>query len=256
MHCNWKIWICILFTPGFISCDEIIHPDDDKSPLLLVTDIFDYDSNLISHFEYNDSNQLIWMTRLYDPANGSQCTMNFFYSNGLLSRICGCTNNYCYSYNEKGQINKIGVYTDGVCSCQLNLIYDSKGHLVSYGDGQIVRFEYDSRGNLYKTTYHLTDPDDGSSHIQVCDLEFDSMKRPSFGLDYLIGIDLMQGLTNHDWEQSLSSNNILSESCSGTYYTYEYNEYGYPSIISVWWAEYSHPIVMRLRYKQVSIEQN
>ncbi len=92
----------------------------------------------------------------------------------------------------------------------------------------------------------------GQETIQECEFTYDTKKTANFGLDYLIGIELLpwRGTTS-DWEQSLSKNNLLYESCSGNEYTIEYNERGYPTSITTKWKdiETETPMTIRIEYK-------
>ena len=106
--------------------------------------------------------------------------------------------------------------------------------------------------NVIKTTNHLTDPWNGQESIQECEFVYGTKRKVNFGLDYLIGIELLpwRGTTSN-WEQSLSKNNLLSESCSGNEYTIEYDQNNNPKSITIKWKdiETETPMTIRIEYK-------
>ena len=77
------------------------------------------------------------------------------------------------------------------------------------------------------------------------------MKKPNFGLDYLIGINLLpwRGTTSN-WEQSLSKNNMTFENCANTEYTNEYDRNNNLIAITTKWVgiETETPMTIRIEY--------
>jgi len=101
----------------------------------------------------------------------------------------------------------------------------------------------------------LTDPFNGQTSIQECEFVYDNKKKVNFGLDYLIGIELLPWRgTNSYWEQSISKNNLIYESCSGNKYTIEYNQNDNPITITTEWEgiETETPMTIRIEYKNAN----
>jgi hypothetical protein len=228
------IILCVLVI-SILSCekDNSGGPSElDKTSLVI--NVYDYHNDLVAHYQYNENDQLI-KREFTDPVSNVSSDLIFHYENDLVNKIEYVDHDFpqfsherYYYYNDKNQINKIETQKNGQIFGAFYLNYSSQGLMQSInteGNEPSTFYEYDIDGNVIKTTIHLKDPWNGQETIQECEFTYDTKETVNFGLDYLIGIELLpwRGTTS-DWEQSLSKNNLLYESCSGNEYTIEYNE--------------------------------
>ena len=125
-------------------------------------------------------------------------------------------------------------------------------YLLLVGFEPFVFFEYDTKNNVNKSTYHLIEPETKEEFVQIRERIFDTFKRPSMGLDYLLGVDPLPWRYYMDvWELTLSQNNIVADLHSGNTFTYEYNNDGYPVSVTVKWKdiETEKPLTMKKVYQ-------
>jgi len=245
----------------FMSCEKDEFDSIIENNKLLITGVYDFNNNLVAHYVYNDNDQLI-KREFTDPINNVASDLIFHYENNLVSKIeyvdhdfPGFSHEKHYYYNDNNKIDKIETHQRGQILGTFHLNYSNRGLVESFnttGNEPRTFYAYNTKENVIKTTNYLTDPRSGQETEQVCEFIYDSKKLANFGLDYLIGIELLpwRGTTSN-WEQSLSKNNLLIESCSGNEYTIEYNEYDYPITITTKWKdiESETPMTVRLEYK-------
>jgi len=200
-----------------------------------------------------------------DPVNNVSSDLIFHYENGLVSIIEYVDHDFLqfshkkyYYYNNSGKINKIETRKGGQIISSLLINYSNQGLVESFntpGNTPTTFFQYDYKGNVIKTINHLTDPFNGQTSIQECEFIYDNKKKVNFGLDYLIGIELLpwRGTTSN-WEQSISKNNLISESCSGYKYIIEYDQNDNPITITTEWEgiETKTPMTIRIEYKNAN----
>jgi len=242
------------------SCEEEEY--FNTSSAFLVVNVYDYDGNLVAHYDYDENNRLV--RRLFtDPVNNVSSELVFSYSNNLVSKIEFFDNDNLqssyekkYFYNSKNKIDKIETHQRDQLLSTFHVNYNSSGLVESFNTNDnepSVLYEYDSHENIVKRTYYLRDPRTGEQSIQECAFEFDSFNKVSFGLDYLIGIELLpwRGTTSN-WVQSLSKNNITMESCSGHEYFLEYDNNNNPTSITTTWKdiETEKPMIIRIEYME------
>lgn len=250
------------FTIGMLSCKK----DNPNEPLEvgktpLVVNVYDYNNDLVAHYEYNENGQLI-KREFTDPVVNVSSDLIFHYENDLVSIIEHVDHNFPqsshekhYFYKDNGKIGKIETHQRGQIISTFHLNYSAQGLVESFntaGNEPRTFYEYDLGGNVIQTTNYFFDPFNGQEIIQECVFVYDTKKKVNFGLDYLIGIELLpwRGTTSV-WEQSLSKNNLLSESCSGNEYTIEYNQNDCPKSITTKWKdiETETPMTIRIEYK-------
>ncbi len=249
------------FAIGILSCEKN-GPNEplevEKTPLVI--NVYDYSNDLVAHYEYNEKDQLI-KREFTDPVNNVSSDLIFHYEGDQVSIIEYVDHNFPqfshekhYFYKENSKLDKIEAHQDGQIISIFYLNYSNQGLVESFktGNEPMTFYEYDLSGNVIKTTNHLTDPWDGQESIQECEFVYDTKKKVNFGLNYLIGIELLpwRGTTSN-WEQSLSKNNLISEGCSGNKYTIEYDQNDYPKSITTKWKdiETETPMTIRIEYK-------
>lgn len=254
-----KLIFLFVFTLSLMSCEK----DDsngiteiDKTPLVI--NIYDYNNDLVAHYKYNEKDQLI-IREFTDPVNNVSSDLIFHYENDLVNRIEHVDHDFpLYSYEKHYYYNdndKIETHKGGQIISTFHVNYSNHGLVESFnttGNEPTTFYEYDLSENVIKTINHLTDPWNGQESIQECEFVYDVKRKVNFGLDYLIGIELLpwRGTTSN-WEQSLSKNNIISESCSGNEYTIEYDQNDNPKSITTKWKdiETETPMTIRIEYK-------
>ncbi len=255
------IFMCVS-TVGILSCkkDNSDEPSEvGKTPLVI--NVYDYNNDLVAHYEYNENEQLI-KREFTDPVNNLSSDLIFHYESDLVDIIEYVDHDFSqysyekhFFYNDNNKIDKIETHQGGQILSNFHLNYSNQGLLESFnttGKEPTTFYEYDLNKNVIKTTNHLTDPWNGQESIQECEFVYDTKKKVNFGLDYLIGIELLpwRGTTSN-WEQSLSKNNLISESCSGNEYTIEYYQNDCPKSITTKWKniETETPMTIRIEYK-------
>ena len=250
--------VLILF---FSSCEEedvvVVVENYNTSSAFLVVNAYDH-NGYITHYDYDKYNRLIKRSHI-DPANYNVNEELFFsYSNNLVSKIYRPETAYIFSkerrfyYNSENKIDKIEIYRSEQLDITYHVNYNSSGLVESYTTTYdtykepLVIFEYDSNVNIVKTTQD--DPVYGYDHVY----KFDSLNKPSFGLDYLIGINLLPFQFPSSWVQSISKNNITKVSISGSSYPIEcfleYDSHNNPTSITSKWEESS--VTIRIEYME------
>lgn len=221
-----------------VSCDKDNPNPLDEKGKALVDNIY-YNNNLIAHFEYNKNNQLIKGEYFSPFIIRSRQDILFHYKNSLVNKIefvdYNLNTTYVDSlfYNDNDEVEKIETYENNQLIEIYKLSYLDIGLVESVikrsGDKNI--FEYDSNGNVIKTTKYFNLEEHET--IVECRFEYDSGKKPDFGLNSLITVDLLPWRGNtSNWEQGLSNNNIIKEYCHEIEYIIEYNEDDYPISIT------------------------
>jgi YD repeat-containing protein len=256
-----ELFLIFIFTLTIFSCDkDAMNESSGISNTPLVINVYDFNYDLVAHYEYNENEQLI-KREFTDPTTGLSSDLIFHYKNNLVQIIEYVDHDFQFShetyyyYNRANKIIKIETHKEGQIIGTFHLNYSSQGQVVSFnttGKEPTTFYEYNSNGNIIKTTNHLTDPWNGQESTQGCEFVYDTKKKVYFGLDYLIGIDLLPWRGNtSNWEQSLSKNNIISESCSGHEYMIEYDTNDNPVSITTTWKdiETETPMTIRIEYK-------
>lgn len=210
----------------------------------LVSEVHDYNDRLIAKYFYNDKKQLV-KREFTNPATMVSSDLFFEYEDNLVTEVKYVDYDFpqfshykYYYYLPNGRINRIDVGT--IEGTEINTVWTLN---FSQGIDQIAlslrstnpsTFYKVSSSNIVQTTHLLKDLRTGEEYQQNKYFKFDDKKRPNFGLDYLIGTDLLpfRGTTSH-WEKTLSKNNLIEEVTNGTKYILEYNTEGYPISIEV-----------------------
>ena len=253
--------LILLIFVFLVSCEKNDSDTIQESKKPLVVNIYDYNNDLVAHYEYNENDQLI-KREFTDPVNNVSSDLIFHYDNDLVDIIEYVDHDFPqfshekhYYHNNKNKIDKIETHQRGQILSTFHLNYSSQGLVESFNTTRNepkTFYDYDTKGNVIKTTNYLTDPWSGQETEQVCEFTYDSKKTANFGLDYLIGIELIpwRGTTSN-WEQSLSKNNLLNETCSGHEYTIEYKDDDYPISITTNWKdiETETPMTIRIEYR-------
>lgn len=252
------------FAISMVSCekgDPLIPPETNNTGV--VTNVYNYDGDLLAHYEYNDNDQLI--KRSYtDPVNNRSSDMIFHYENNLVSIVSFVDHDSPqfsyekhYFYNDDGKVDKFENHQGGQLLSTAHINYSDQGLVESFntpGNEPTTFFTYDSSGNVVKTTNHLRDYY-GQESIQEIEFEYDTKKKASSGLEYLVGVEFLPHRGNTSiWEQSLSQNNLLSEKHEGTEstgYIIEYDQDNYPKTITMKWKdiETETPMTIRIEYE-------
>ncbi len=157
-----------------------------------------------------------------------------------------------FYYTDNNKIEKIETYENEklLIIYQLNYLDNGLIESVFIGSNEKRIFEYDMNGNVVKTTNYLIL--EGHETIFECKIKYDSGKKPFFGLNSLIGVDLIPWRANSsNWEQSLSNNNIIMEYCHEQEYIIEYNEDDYPISITIkpHGLNTENPLTIEIEYK-------
>lgn len=254
------LFIGLIFFIFFVGCETKEPFLEYETPNYLISDVYDIDDRLVAHYEYDKSYNLI--KRIFtDPVNNVASNMIFHYKNGYVSMIEHKSYDFPqfdhqehFIYDENGRLTKIERYQREELLSFVNTYYDNNGKIKSLnsnGFEPFVFFEYDTKNNVNKSTYHLIEPETKEEFIQVRERAFDTFKRPSMGLDYLLGVDPLPWRYYMDvWELTLSQNNIVADHHSGNTFTYEYNNDGYPVSVTVKWKdiETEKPLTMKIKY--------
>lgn len=256
-----RISITLLcFSVGFIASCNFSDPSEiEETPLVI--NVYDFNNDLVAHYEYDESQRLI-KREFTDPVNNTSSDLFFHYENDLVDIIEYVDYDFPqfshekhYFYNDKSKIDKIETYKKGQIISTFSINYSSDGLVESFysaGEEPPTTYEYDLNKNIIKTTHYFTNPWDDQELIQECEFEYDGKKKANFGLDYLIGMELLpwRGTTS-TWQQTLSRNNIVSESCSGHEYTIEYDQNDNPRSITTKWKdiETETPMTIWIEYK-------
>lgn len=258
-----------------ISCNndenENINNPQNNLPELLVSKVYNNNRELIGNYIYDSLYRLV-KYEYTDSTNNNNIDYSFFYGlNNCVERIevrhinhPGFNNNiyYCYHGNSK----RIYEYNQKLTSNNINITnshiyYNFNGTIDSVIENteDIIYhnlYYYNYYQNCIQTIVSYEIGEDNDSSIVIKKLitgtqnrTYDSKKKPSFGLDYLIGINLLPWFYNlSNIEYPISRNNIIKELDNAYEYSYEYNDKGYPIKIIQTFQDYTNPIELNIEY--------
>ncbi len=255
----------ILLGSIIMSCkkNEKFEQIQDTIPSILVHKVTDYNDKILGEFEYDSSFKL--QKCYYDNPTGDWSSeMKFYYSDNRVYKI-----DYYYNGSKTSNRQKIIKYKDD----RVVRIEDYSGeqnlsHVnINYNSFELVeslnkdenspmsKYEYDESGNMIKSYHYYKDEFTGENKTQICEYEFDTLKQPSFGLDYLVGIEIFPwGETTSGWTRFLSENNLVKDNNSKHEYSFEYNKDGFPTQIIINWGtiETETPIMKKIEYLRIN----
>ena len=260
-------WIVVAFGAiALMACDRAAPPTRsvvmNKPPL--VNNVYNYNDELLAHYEYNSSGQLIKRTYTH-PMTKASTELIFHYDIDRVQTVeyvdldsMQFTHEKRFFYTPEGQVERIETHQGGEIIRSFHLNYSSDGLVESVnatGTEPSTFFEYDGRGDVVKTETYYTNIRTGKEVSKVEEFTYDDKHKVNFGLDYLVGIELLPKLgTKSNWEQSLSKHNLVSEGFGGTKYVeylIEYNDAGYPISITTQWKdmETNTPAMLKIEYR-------
>ena len=242
---------------GLTSCDP-------GGTIEIVANIYDYNDRLLAHYEYNEKDQLV-RREFTDPKTGASSDFIFHYQNDLVSVVEYIdhqtpenSHEKHYFYTGDDRIDKIETHVAGVVASTFFLDYSNRGLVESIHSTDrepSTFYTYDSRHNVIKTTKHITNKA-GEEYVREYEFTYDTKNKANFGLEYLIGVELLpkRGTTSN-WEQSLSQNNLLSEGYAGVKhveYAIEYDRNDYPKTITTKWRDIKtqNPMTLKIEYRK------
>ncbi len=243
-----------------VSCQKDDNINSIQNREFLISKVFDYQDRLLANYIYNNNNQLI-KREFTDPETGYSSDLVFSYSDGIIEKIEYIDHNFpqfnysqYFFYGDSGKMIRYEFRKDGIVTDHVNLMYSSSGtlnYLYTDDSVQLNLYEYDNDFNVIKVTHYFTDPVTGENFEQIRTYSYDDLKKPSFGLDYILPIDLLPKMgTDAVLERSISKNNMTSNHGSGTERSYEYNEFGLPiSVLTEWQGIITDdPMLLKIEY--------
>lgn len=228
----------------------------------LVSEVRDYNNLLVAKYIYDENNLLI-KKEFTDPINKVSSDLFLEYEDGILKvtryrdyDFPQFSHDKYYYYSQNNRIIRIDIGNVERTSIHTvwSLDYSEETNKLSLSlHEKNPTIFYDIKdSNIVRTVNILRDARTGEEFEQILNFKFDDKKKPSFGLDYLVGTDLLpfRGTTSH-WEKTLSKNNLIAEEEYGTQYIMEYNEQGYPISITtkIDGIETAEPQVLKIIYQ-------
>lgn len=227
----------------------------------LVSEIYDYNDQLVATYEYDAENRLTKRSGT-NSTTGYYSEYLFEYENDKVSNIIfkdqsfpGANHNIKVYYDASGKILKDETYRQGQLLGTRAYNYNPNGQIKSFlvGGKENVLFEYDNNANVIKVKSINIDPRTNETTEHYTSYKYDNFQRPPFGINYIFQIELLpQFGTEAVFERNLSSKN-MTQIDGGSQWVYTYNADNLPATIETRWkgVQTLEPIMLRIKYKEV-----
>lgn len=252
------LW-CLLSWLALAACDSE-GEDPIQEPIhYLVSKVYNGRGDLVAEYTYDAKNRLIRCS-FKDALNTYDVDLTLEYEDGLVQRIDHIDHIYPwlshekrYFYDGNGTVSRLERWAEGRFQASWSVSCDAVSQRCSLSvNGQQPRTYYEVKNNnVVSTTNHLIDLFNDEASQQVISFQYDTGKKPNFGLDYLVGIRLLPYTDSKTlWETSLSDNNLISVDHGNYTYTITYNDGGYPDTITekIKGIEVVDPQLLRIEY--------
>ncbi len=210
-------------------------PNVPETQRLLVNHIFDFDSTLRYAFDYNQHNQLV-KCRMYDQNGMPESELQFEYVDDKLESYwhynLQFTDVDLYMFLSYDSLDRLSYYWSRF---GFNNIFAGR---YDYGTTNKVQGIYTDTTVLRASFYYANGPNcvthtkHQNGTVSSSNFEYDSFKKPDFGLENIYPLQLLWHLTEIEEEaQAVSKHNLTKNLTTGTTFTYTYNVDGYPITI-------------------------
>jgi len=247
--------LILLFVFGCSNDNSNNYSSED----FLVSQVYNFQDELIAEYDYNNSIQLIKATYFHLT---SDITENIFFTYRE-SLLVGMETIYLenpeynfentYYYDNNRNLIKVKIsYSNGQIFTFL-LKYDSNNRLTdlcNQDEVVINHYDYDENLNIVKQIDYVKDLITGLESEIITSYTFDNFNKPSFGINAFYFRDLLPLDELADfWVESFSKNNLTFSERNNVQYLYEYNKYNLPiSILPKKEENYLNEKLIKIEY--------